>query len=140
MSKPKTTGATLTVVRRLATSFARFVGLAILLYGAVIFFGNLVGAFGNSDYDPFWSLYLVLGVGLTGMAGAFAFLLSFDGPAPWRTRGRRAVGWIGMLMCALLPATFVLLIAPLALLGGLTLFIRPEAPARQRGRHVAISG
>lgn len=140
MSKPKTTGATLTVVRGLATSFARFIGLAIFLYGALIFFGNLVGAIGNADYDPVWSLYLVLGVGLTGMAGAAAFLLSFDGPATWRTRGRRALGWIGMLICALLPASFVLLIAPLALLGGLTLLIPPESPARRRGRHVATTG
>lgn len=127
-------------MRRLATIFARFVGLAILLYGAVIFFGNLAGAFGNSGYDPFWALYLVLGVGLTGLVGAVVFLLSFDGPAPWRTRGRRALGWIGMLICALIPASFVLLIAPLALLGGLTLLIAPESPARRRGRHVATSG
>jgi len=140
VSKPKTTRTTLTVVRRPATIFARFVGLAILLYGAVAFFGNLVGAIANSDYDPFWVLYLVLGVGLTGMAGAVVFLLSFDGPGPWRTRGRRALGWLGMLMCALLPASFVLLIAPLVLIGGLTLFIPPEEQARQRGRHLATSG
>ncbi|MDP9143897.1 MAG: hypothetical protein M3N43_04235 [Actinomycetota bacterium] len=127
-------------MRRFATIFARFVGLTIFLYGAVIFFGNLVAAMGNAAYDPFWSLYLVLGVGLTGMAGAVVFLLTFDGPFPWRTRGRRALGWIGMLMCALLPASFVLLIAPLALVGGLTLLIPPESPARQRGRHLATSG
>lgn len=129
----------MTFVRRFATSIARFVGLAIFLYGAVIFFGNLVGA-GSAGYDPFWTLYLVLGVGLTGMAGAVAFLLSFDGPAPWRTRGRRALGWLGMLMCALIPASFVLLIAPVAMIAGLTLLIPPETPARRRGRHVATSG
>jgi hypothetical protein len=129
----------LTDVRHLATSFARFIGLAIFLYGAVIFFGNLVGAIGDAGFDPFWALYLVLGVGLTGMAGAVVFLLSFDGPAQWRTRGRRALGWIGMLICALIPASFVLLIAPLALVGGLTLLIPPELPALRRGRHVATS-
>jgi len=126
-------------VRRLVTTFARFLGLAIFLYGAVIFFGNLVGALGNSDFDPYWILYLVLGVGLTGMTGGVVFLLSFDGPDPWRTRGRRALGWVGMLMCALVPASYVLLIAPLVLVGGLTLLIPPESPARPRGRHVATS-
>ena len=126
-------------MKRLVTTFARFVGLAIFLYGAVIFFGNLVGALGNSDFDPYWILYLVLGVGLTGMTGGVVFLLSFDGPDPWRTRGRRALGWVGMLMCALVPASYVLLIAPLVLVGGLTLLIPPESPARPRGRHVATS-
>ncbi|MGH8913037.1 MAG: hypothetical protein ACRDZM_00795 [Acidimicrobiia bacterium] len=125
---------------RPASTFARFVGLAALGYGGVMSVGALVDAFGGSAYDPFWFVYLVLWIGMTGIAGALAFLLSIDGPPRWRTRTRRALGWLGMLICALLPAGFLYIIGPLVLLGGLTLLLSPELPDRRRGRHLATSG
>jgi hypothetical protein len=126
-------------MRSLLVTFARFVGLAVLMYGAVIFFGNLIGAVGGADYQPFWALYLVLGLGLTGMSGAVCYLLTFDGPERWRTRGRRLLGWFGMMICAFVPSGLLFLIAPLVLLSASTLLLEPGPPARRRGRHLITS-
>jgi hypothetical protein len=127
-------------VSSLAVTFARFVGLAVLIFGAVMFFGNLIGAIGGASYQPSWALYLVLGFGLTGIGGAIVYLLSFDGPAIWRTRGRRLLGWFGMMICAAVPSGLLYLIAPLVLVSVLTVLLDPAPSGRRRGRHLVTSG
>jgi hypothetical protein len=110
-------------VRVLATRLARVIGLAVLLYSCVVFFGNLVGAVGGARYDSLGILLVVVAVGAVGLAGSVVFLLTIDGPETWRTTTRRAVGWLGMMISALLPTSWLFLIAPLTAIGGLSLLL-----------------
>lgn len=85
----------------------RFVGLIFVLYGLLLFIGNLVDlAQGEVDADtPLWAISWVLGSGLAALAGGVIFILSFDGPPRWRTKFRRGTG-IGLMMASsLLPST-----------------------------------
>ncbi|GEM_PF-1406363 len=127
-------------MKAIATTLSRFVGLTAFAYAAFVFFVNLVSAWGGSTYNPVWSLYLVLGLGMTGMVGAVLFLMSFDGPSHHRTRSRRFLGWTGMMICASLPSSILIAIAPMVLLSVLSILLPPELPARRRGRHLATSG
>ena len=110
----------------LATRLARVVGITVLLYSCFVFFGNVFGLMTGAVYDNAGILLLVIGVGAVGLAGSIVFLLSLDGPESWRTTRRRALGWIGMVIAALLPTSWLFLIAPATLLGGLALLIPPE--------------
>jgi hypothetical protein len=116
-------------VRPLATRLARVIGLAVLLYSLVIFLGNIVGALGGAVSDTPWLLILVIAVGAVGLTGSIVFLLTLDGPERWRSTGRRAAGWTGMMIAAVLPTSWLYLIAPVTLLGGLALLIPPHASA-----------
>jgi hypothetical protein len=122
------------LVKRLATTLARLAGLTILLYTAFGLLGNLAGAVLSGDaYDPIWVLFLVLGVFGVRLAGSIAFLLSIDGQPYWRTTRRRLMGWVGMMVAALLPTSLTFLIAPVAALGGLALLLPPDPQAARSG-------
>ena len=73
-------------MRSVATIYARFIGIAVCLYGGWMFLGNLIVAFlGEDGYGASWVLPLVLAAAFVGVAGAVLFLLSFDGSSRWRT-------------------------------------------------------
>jgi hypothetical protein len=127
-------------VRALANRLARVVGIAVLLYSGVIFFGNALGAMTGADYESGAIVLLVVGVGALGLAGSIVFLLSLDGPESWRRTKRRAIGWIGMMIAALLPSSWLFLIAPVTLIGGLALLIPPDVPAVEDQRPAVSSG
>jgi hypothetical protein len=127
-------------MRPLATRLARVIGLAVLLYSLVIFLGNIVGALGGAVYDTPGLLLLVVAVGAVGLAGSIVYLLSLDGPERWRTTTRRALGWIGMMIAAVLPSSWLYLIAPVSLLGGLALLIPPEKTGPDNPTTVLSSG
>jgi hypothetical protein len=126
-------------VKRIATTFARLVGVATLLYGGLILFGNIWSSLTGADYSSFLALLLVLLLAGSGIGGSIIFLLSFDGSPEHRTRGRRFIGWVGMMTCAAMPSSYLFLMGPMVLVGGLTLLIPPDLPARRRGRHLATS-
>ena len=127
-------------MRALANRLARLVGIAVLLYSGVIFFGNAIGAMAGADYDSVEIVLLIVGIGAIGLAGSIVFLLSLDGPEAWRTTTRRALGWIGMMIAAVLPTSWLFLIAPVTLLGGLALLIPPDVSAIEDQRPAVNSG
>jgi len=127
-------------MRALANRLARLVGIAVLLYSGVIFFGNAIGAMAGADYDSVEIMLLIVGIGAIGLAGSIVFLLSLDGPEAWRTTTRRALGWIGMMIAAVLPTSWLFLIAPVTLLGGLALLIPPDVSAIEDQRPAVNSG
>jgi len=94
-------------------TFARLTALVVLLYGAWMFSINLFEAVtGSNTYEPPWMLLIVLGFGASGAIGGTLFLLSIDGPSRFRTPMIRAIGWVGMFICAALPTSlfYILLI------------------------------
>ena len=128
-------------MRPLATRLARVIGLAVLLYSLVILLGTIVGALGGAVSDTPWLLILVIAVGAVGLAGSIVFLLSLDGPRDCGGRlARRAAGWTGMMIAAVLPTSWLYLIAPVTLLGGLALLIPPHASAVDEQRPNLNSG
>jgi len=126
-------------VRSVASIYARLIGIAVCLYGGWMFLGNLILAMieGN-NYRPGWVLLLVLLAAALGVVGAILFLLSFDGPAKWRTRTRRIVGWSGMIGCLLLPTSISFALLPLVGLGVFTLVMRaaPDTTSEQATQSV----
>ena len=127
-------------MRALANRLARVVGNAVLLYSGVIFFGNAVGAMAGADYDSGAIVLLIVGVGAIGLAGGVVFLLSLDGPESWRTTTRRSLGFIGMMIAAFLSTSWLFLIAPVTLLGGLALLIPPDEAGEDNSITVLNSG
>jgi hypothetical protein len=125
-------------VKRIATTFARLVGVATLAYGGFILVNTMLTLNGETHQLDLMLLLAMVLAG-SGIAGSILFLLSFDGPSQYRTRSRRILGWIGMLSCSLIPSSYLFLIGPLVLVGGLTLLIPPDLPAQRRGRHLATS-
>jgi hypothetical protein len=104
-------------------TFARLTGLVVLLYGAWMFSVNLLeGVTGSNGYDPRWMLFLVLGFGLAGAIGGILFLLSLDGPPRFRTRSYRLIGWVGMLICAVLPTSLYYVLLIMVAISSLSLF------------------
>lgn len=110
--------------------FARLTGLVVLLYGAWMFSINLLEAItGSNTYEPRWMLLVVLGAGLAGAIGGTLFLLSIDGPTKFRTPMNRAIGWIGMFICAALPTSlFYVLFVMVAVSGVILLRPMEQAP------------
>ncbi len=98
-------------------AFARFVGLLFTLLGGWIFAVNI--------FDDSYSgavLAWIIFAGASGAIGGVVYLLSFDGPARFRTLKVRLSGWLGMLILGLLPWSFAFLMIPLVLLQIPTLF------------------
>lgn len=118
-------------MRRLAYTFARLTGLVIFLYGTWMFTINLIeDLFGDNTYQPPWVLYMVLGFGLVGGVGGALYLLSLDGPERFRRRTTRMIGWAGMLICAVLPASLSLILSVMVGLSAFSLF-DPELSGKE---------
>jgi hypothetical protein len=100
---------------------ARFVGLVFALLGLWILVGNLaVGGYRGAV------LAWILSSGFLGFAGGVLYVLSFDGPARFRRRFVRGLGWAGMLALALLPTTLTIMLLILVLAAIPSLFVRPS--------------
>jgi hypothetical protein len=107
------------VLKRLTRTFGRFVGLIFTILGLWVIIGNLVA----HSYSG-WILVWILGAGVAGAAGGATYLLSFDGPTRFRSRGPRLAGWGGMLFLAVLPTSLTFVLFTLILLTIPTLFLR----------------
>lgn len=106
----------------MARMYARFVAISVAILGAWIFVINLFELDGE-----FWILSWVLLSGLAGAAGGVLYLLSMDGPERFRTRSRRFIGWLAMLVSVMLPTSLTLMLVPLVLLLIPSLFaMRPQ--------------
>lgn len=84
---------------------ARFVGLVFVLYGLLLFIGNLFGLIGGDMSAPWWAFAWVLASGLLALAGGAIFILTFDGSRAWRTRPRRSIAVIMMILASFVPST-----------------------------------
>ncbi len=125
-------------MRTVATTFARFIALTVFLFAFWVFANVLRDALTGVAYDQLWTPWLILGVAVVGLVGSVVFLLSFDGPRRWHTRGRRFFGWCGMMFFALLPTQLIMVMVPLTALGLLALLIPPTSGVA-RGRHLITS-
>lgn len=112
-------------LRRLGRTFARLVGLVFALLGMWVLVINLV----ELSYTGA-TLAWVLTAGLLGGAGGVFYLLSFDGPDRFRTRGTRMAAWAGMLVLALLPSSLSFILLALVVLASPTLL---RSPGEQAG-------
>jgi hypothetical protein len=114
-------------MRRIAATYARLIGILTALFGAWLVLVNVVEhGLGENTYEPPSVLYMVIGFGLVGLIGSVAFLLSWDGPDRFRSKGLRLVGWLGMVFMTLLPWSFTFIMLPLVVSAGLTLLVPVE--------------
>ena len=114
------------LVKWVARTFGRFVGLVLALYGFWMLLVNITGAigmFGETRYDPWWILPIVLFTGAVAAIGGTLFLLSLDGPTRFRTKRIRSWAVILMLSGGLLPTSLTLFVIPLTLLVFPSLFV-----------------
>ncbi len=102
--------------------FARLVAVAVLIVSGWMFIINLV----EVSYEG-WILVWILLSGLAGVAGSALYLLSIDGPDRHRTRGRRSLGWVAMLLAMLLPTSLSFFLLPTLAVLIPTLFIADSA-------------
>lgn len=116
------------LLRWMGLTFARFVGLAVMILGAWIFILNLVDK-GWSDLVLVW----ILASGLVGAVSGLGFLLSFDGPARFRNRWVRVISWAGMLASVALPTSLTFMLVPMVVLVLPTMFIPPKLVAEANG-------
>lgn len=122
-------------VKRVGATVARFVGLSVLAYSTWVLFAIVTNLLAGVDYDV--SAVGLAAMAAAGLVGSSVYLLSFDGPRSWRTRWHRAIGLILMWIGALLPGQLVVLMAPLAAVGTIGLFLSPLPSGLRRGRHLA---
>lgn len=104
------------LLRWIGVTFARFVGLVVLILGGWIAGLNAWLSLVSGDGYDGSVLALVLLTGIAGAVGGVAYLLSFDGPKRFRTQRVRLYGWAGMLISALLPTSLTLMILPMVIL------------------------
>lgn len=105
---------------------ARFVGLVFVLYGALLFFGNLIGLLGGNVDAPWWAILWVLSSGALAIAGGVLFILTFDGPTPWRAKRRRAVAVALMMLSSFVPSTVGAITFVFAVLAIPSIWVRAE--------------
>lgn len=88
------------VLGTLSKGLARLVGLVFVALGMWVVVVNLV-EFAYSG----WTLVSILAAGALGSTGGVLYLLSFGDRARFTNRRTRLIGWIGMLVLALLPSS-----------------------------------
>lgn len=74
------------------------------------------------DYSG-WTLAWILAAGALGAGGGVLYLLSFGDRAQFTNRRTRLIGWIGMLVLALLPTSISLPLLALLLATAPTLLM-----------------
>jgi len=115
------------LLKWMGLTFARSVGLAVTILGGWLVLGQA------AQGGPVGSVVaLIVVFGLIGVAGGLAYLFSFDGPARFRARWVRVLGWLGMLVSVLLPSTLMVMLVPLVLLVLPTLFLSPDRQEREK--------
>lgn len=108
---------------------ARFAGVVFVLYGLLVFVGNVIELFGgNTDATPWWLWAWVLASGLAAVTGGTMFILTFDGPERWHTRMRRATAVTLMLVATLLPSSVASIVFVFAILSVPTIWLAPPSP------------
>lgn len=91
------------VLGTLSRGLARLVGLVFVALGIWVVVANLI-----QFADSGWTLVLILAAGALGSTGGMLYLLSFGDRARFTNRRTRLIGWIGMLVLALLPSSLSL--------------------------------
>lgn len=113
---------------------ARLVGLIFVFLGVWVLMTNLR----ERDYSgPV--LAWIVGAGFVGAAGGVVYQLSIEGPAGFRARWVRGLGWAGMLVLALLPTSLTFPLIVILLLVLPTVIMRRDPPNGERGPTVAES-
>ena len=95
----------------MGTTFARFVGLVVMILGGWTFVANAV----DRDFEG-WVLAWVLVSGLLGAVGGAIYLLSWDGPERFRNQRTRLWGWAFMVAASMLPTALTLMIFPMVMI------------------------
>lgn len=114
------------MLRWIGRTFARFVGLMIMILGAWVVIVNAGEAFTGTGGYRGWILAWIFCSGLAGAAGGLFYLVSFDGPERFRTTRARLVAWLGMLGGALIPTMILPILVVLVLATSPTLFTAPD--------------
>lgn len=110
---------------------ARFVGLILVLYGLMLTVANVAELIQGVDYTgPWWLVPWILGTGLAAMAGGTLFVLTFDGPDRFATRGWRGTAIGLMFLAAILPSNLAAIVAVLVVLMLPSLYLGLPEPAR----------
>jgi hypothetical protein len=109
------------MLRWMALTFARFVGLSVTILGGWLVLGQAaqggpVGSF----------VALIVAFGVIGMISGLAYLFSFDGPAPFRARWVRVLSWAGMMVSVLLPTSLRVMLVPMVVLVFPSVFLTPR--------------
>ena len=113
------------MLRWMALTFARFVGLSVTILGGWLVLGQA------AEGGPVGSFVaLIMAFGVIGMISGLAYLFSFDGPAPFRARWVRVLSWAGMMVSVLLPTSLQVMLVPMVLLVVPSVFLTPR-PAGQ---------
>lgn len=107
-------------------TFAKFVGLVVMILGAWVVIINIGEAFGSTGGYQGWILLWIFGSGLAGAVGGLFYLVSFDGPQRFRTTRTRLLSWLGMLGGALIPSMILPMLVVLVLAVSPTLFTAPD--------------
>lgn len=108
---------------------ARFVGVILVLYGLLLTVANLVELIQGVDYTgPWWLVPWILGTGVAAIAGGTLFILTFDGPDRFATRGWRGLAIVLMFMAAILPSNLAPIVAVLGVLMLPSLFLGLPSP------------
>ena len=105
---------------------ARFVGVIFVLYGALLFFGNLFTYFGGGVDAPWWAIGWVLASGAIAMVGGLGFILTFDGPDSWKSRKRRTAAVALMMLSSFVPSTVGAITFVFAILAIPSIWVRAE--------------
>lgn len=96
------------LLRWMGVTFARFVGLVVLILGGWTFAVNVT----DIDYEGL-ILVWILASGLVGALGGLFYLLSWDGPERFRKQRIRLWSWVAMVVASLLPTSLTLMIFPM---------------------------
>lgn len=119
-----------TLLQWMGRMSARFAGLIFILYGGLLFIGNLFGLIGGDLPAPWWAIAWVLSSGLLALAGGTIYILTFDGPPAWHTKPRRSAAVISMVLSSFVPSTVGAIVFVFAVLAAPSIWaLRGSDPA-----------
>ncbi len=120
------------MLRRIGLIFARFVGLAVALYGLWLMGVNIWELLTGADYYSGLIVALILASGALSAAGGIVYLLSLDGPLRWRQRRVRMLGVMSMITGTLLPTSISFFLFPMTLLATATVIFHRSLTGMDR--------